>query len=93
MQDLFILQHLAEEALKIVGRLRVVAERLFQDDPCSGSVRPYFAELVDDGAEERRRDLEVKERSLGIFHRPLEPVIGLVVRVVARHGAGAPTAA
>ena len=47
------------------------------------SVRPGLAEAVDDGGEERGRDLEVEDRVLGVAERLADPLEGGGVGVVA----------
>ena len=61
-QDLVFVEHLAQRRLELFGRCEVVAERLLEDHPRAVG-QPGVAELVDDGAEQRRWNLQVEERA------------------------------
>ena len=81
-QDLVLAQHLAELGVERPGRLEVVAEGLLDDD--AGVLgQAGVGEAVDDGGEERGRDLEVEDRLLLALDRLADPLEGGGVAVVA----------
>ena len=59
------LEHLAELGVERPGRLEVVAEGLLDHDPRVLG-QAGVGEAVDDGGEQRGRDLEVEDRPLAL---------------------------
>ena len=81
--DLILLQDLMDLIVQIFRGLQVVSERLLDYD--AGALGQVgLAEVLDDGGEERRRDLEVEDRELGAGELFLQALEGVVVGVVAR---------
>ena len=81
-QQLVLAEHLVQSIIQLDRRVQARAEGLLDGDPTVAR-EVGSAELLNHGAEERRRDLEIEERAADALHVGRQPGVEARIREVA----------